>query len=487
MTPPGDEAGPRVARLLQQSLSLVLLCAWLSLLVQLRVLMGSHGLSPAAHWVEALSVAKIGFWAYPSWLRITGASDTIMFAGVWLGIALALFGTAGKFVRVGLFLQAPLYLGLTLAGGTFFHFQWDQLFVESAVLVALLPRDRRSSLALFLVRALLFKLYFESGIAKAESHLGDWWNGSAMTHYYETAPLPASLAYWMHTLPRGWHHLESWVTLGLELGLPCLFFVPKRRIRLVAALALTGFQILNWATANYGFFVPLAVVLHLSLVGERDVARLGDWLRRRLRRPTYQPENAHPRRSVTVALGVFAAAWLSASTVEALDDFAGLTGPLMPVRRLYLPFQLFNTYHLFGHITIDRIEPELQTTDDDITWTAHPLRYQPADPRGPLQRASPHQPRVAFQMWFYGLAPQRTPLWVRALVDHVCNEPATVESLFMAPLPPHPKAVRLVFWKSQFSTPDDRRATGMLWTRTLQDQTNPVICDTQNAAEAEGS
>src|SRR5256885_8382782 len=47
------------------------------------------------------------------------------------------------------------------------------------------------SFAHLLLRVLLFKLYFESGIAKWQSGLHDWHDGSAMTFYYETAPLPA--------------------------------------------------------------------------------------------------------------------------------------------------------------------------------------------------------------------------------------------------------------------------------------------------------
>ena len=54
----------------------------------------------------------------------------------------------------------------------------------------------------FLFRLVLFKLYFESGIAKWQSPLRDWQDGSAMTYYYETAPLPTWLA-WSRAPPAG--------------------------------------------------------------------------------------------------------------------------------------------------------------------------------------------------------------------------------------------------------------------------------------------
>src|SRR5207245_100008 len=118
-----------------------------------------------------------------------------------------------------------------------------------------------------LFRAVLFKLYFESGIAKWQSPLGDWQDGSAMTYYYETAPLPTALAWTAHNLPVWWHHFESRATLALELLVPLGIFGP-RRARLGAAAALTGFQLLNIASANYGFFCYLAAILHVFLLDD---------------------------------------------------------------------------------------------------------------------------------------------------------------------------------------------------------------------------
>src|SRR6185369_12204880 len=95
--------------------------------------------------------------------------------------------------------------------------------------------------------AVLWKIYAESGVAKWQSPLGDWLDGSAMTFYYETAPLPARFAWYAHQLPEGWHHLESWATLAIELVVPFAAFGP-RRFRLVAFAVLTGFQLINLAT-----------------------------------------------------------------------------------------------------------------------------------------------------------------------------------------------------------------------------------------------
>src|SRR6185503_5814511 len=150
-------------------------------------------------------------------------------------------------------LSTLLYLSYATACRVFLSFQWDNLLLECGVLAAFLPAHRPAPVAHLLFRVLLFKLYFESGIAKWQSPLHDWHDGSAMTYYYETAPLPTALAYYAHNLPVWWHHFESRAVLVIELVVPLAIFGP-RPARLTAAVALTFFQILNITTANYGFF-----------------------------------------------------------------------------------------------------------------------------------------------------------------------------------------------------------------------------------------
>jgi len=105
-------------------------------------------------------------------------------------------------------------------------------------------------------------------------------DGSAMTYYYETAPIPTAVGWFAHALPAGWHHFESWATLALELGVPFLVFL-WRPFRLAAAAAFSVFQLLNIATANYGFFAYLALTLNILLLDDADVEALtaGDRVR----------------------------------------------------------------------------------------------------------------------------------------------------------------------------------------------------------------
>ena len=161
-------------------LAICALAAWLSLLVQVKLLIGSEGLLPIAPLVRSYeAVDRALFPSFPSFL-VFFPSDTAIMAGAVLGVVLSLLALFGAAPRIAFALSAPLYLGYAVAGRELMSFQWDNLLVECLVLAAFVPRKRNSPGTHWVMRLLLFKVYFESGIAKAGSYLGDWFDGSAM-------------------------------------------------------------------------------------------------------------------------------------------------------------------------------------------------------------------------------------------------------------------------------------------------------------------
>jgi hypothetical protein len=486
-----------VGTLFAQGLAVVSLIAWASLGVQVQVLIGSRGLLPAAEFIESvrgrpdlsfLDVPTFAWWFH---------SDGALTAGIVLGVALSLGALFGIARRVCFALSTLLYLSYVAVTRDFLSFQWDNLLIECGFLAALLRTDAAAPAAHFLFRLVLFKLYFESGLAKWGSSLHDWHDGSAMTYYYETAPLPTWLAWTAHHLPVWWHHLESRATLVLELVVPFGIFGP-RRMRLFTLAAFTLFQIANAATANYGFFCYLAVVLGVFLLDDADVvaarARLARGARfvpgalRRLAARLTELRRALPRPALPALLQPRARRWvaIAGATLFALVSLADALvnfGEPIPALSFMTPvlernwrFHLVNTYHLFASITRERIEPEFQTLADgpveereadDAAWTAQHLRHKPGDVTRAPDFVAPHQPRVDFRLWFYGLAFQRRPpAYVSTLLERLCEDPQAVQPLFRAPLPPQPAAVRLVFWQYEFTSRAERRSTGTWWRRT---------------------
>lgn len=468
-------SGPAVARLFQRLLAVVFVIAWASLGVQVLELIGDRGLLPSAPFFAAVRGNGVAFTQLPSlfWL---GVDDTILRAGVWIGAVSALGALCGVYPRACFALSTLLYLSYATAARTFLSFQWDNLLLECGMLAVLLPSNRQARWVHVLFRLLLLKLYWESGIAKWQSHLGDWQDGSAMTYYFETAPLPTWVAWYAHALPASWHHLESRLVLALELILPIAIFGP-RRSRVFAAVVFTGFQLVNIATANYGFFTYLSIALNVFLLADGDASRLPTWVRGTARgldhhpHAAAQPRWAHP--SVAwIAWGGAVLAVLGYVGVSSADAWLQFgrppltwTATLERVRPVYAPWRLINTYHLFGHITRERIEPEFQTFDGN-EWQPLALHHKPGDVSRAPDFVAPHQPRLDFQLWFYGLDFQRgTPPYVATLVDRLCNDPAAVRELFRTPLPLTPEAVRIVFWEYRFTTAQERHETGNWWKR----------------------
>jgi lipase maturation factor 1 len=487
----GEAREPHVGRLFRRLLAATFVIAWLSLGSQVRLLIGQRGLLPLASFVALLQDQHAGLGDAPT-LLFWGASDAALLAGVALGLALSLLALVAPtrsartdaMGRGALLASTLLYLSFTIAGQTFLSFQWDNLILECGIFAAFLDGRRRRAWVYVLYRLILFKLYFESGLAKCESHLGDWFDGSAMTFYYETAPIPTRLAWYAHALPVWWHHFESRATLVLELVLPAAVFVPWRRARLVVAALLTAFQIVNAATANYGFFCYLSVALHVFFLDDDDVARAGAWLRRKLHRAPRAAWTAPPEPGPRLAgaRAAIAATVLAVFALVSLDEGMATFAWRIPsdeldtVRELYTPLRLINTYHLFAHITRERVEPTFETFDG-ATWTERDLWDKPGDPTRAPPLVAPHQPRVDFQLWFYGLSFRRgAPAYVHAIVDKLCRDPEALAPLFVRPLPDLARAVRVRFYRYRFTTPAERRATGAWWQRTLVDQTGPIHC-----------
>jgi hypothetical protein len=503
-------SGARAGDLYRRVLALIFIVAWLSLGDQVRLLMGARGLMPLRDFIEAArDQGQLTFADFPTIFWWT-QSDAVLVAGIVAGVMLALGALVGFWPRVCFALSTALYLSYAVAGRTFLSFQWDNLLLECGLLAVFLPARRAAPLTHFLFRVVLFKLYFESGIAKWQSPLHDWQDGSAMAIYYETAPLPTWVAWWAHNLPLGWHHFESWAVLALELIVPFAIFA-TRPFRLTAALLLTWFQLCNIATANYGFFCYLALALHIFLFDERDIerasasmitvraGRAAAWLADRLpaalagrlRARTAAAAPAIDRGPALGAVGqgglAALAAWLGVagflvvSFIQALFHFTQ-PGPglarFQPVMQLSQSWRVINTYHLFAAITRERVEPQFETSvDHGHSWVAHDLWHKPGDPARAPDFIAPHQPRVDFQLWFYGLDHRhREPAYVATLVGRLCEDPSAVAALFRAPLPAAPDAVRIAYWRQHFTSPAEKRATGAWWRRESIGTTRAIPC-----------
>ena len=92
---------------------------------------------------------------------------------------------------------------------------------------------------------------------------------------------------------------------------------------------------------------------------------------------------------------------------------------------------------------------------------------------------APHQPRVDFRLWFYGLGyHQDTPRFVVTLLSRLCRDPDAVDSLFVGAPVQAPDAVRMVFWRYHFTSRSavPGAEVGTWWSRELVDATSSLPC-----------
>ena len=204
-------------------IGLCYLFAFASLGSQVRGLIGSDGVMPAAAMLSSAK-AQLGasrFWLFPTvaWLS---ASDTALAAYCWLG-GLASLGMIGG-VAAGpcALLCWILYLSLSAVGADFMSFQWDVLLLEAGLISCFLApwsmSSRRTAApsrgALWLLRLLLLKLMLQSGLVKIFSGDNVWRDLTALTYHYWTQPLPTPLSWWFSLMPL-WAHKVTCLFLFL--------------------------------------------------------------------------------------------------------------------------------------------------------------------------------------------------------------------------------------------------------------------------------
>lgn len=544
-SPPPDAPGLPARRLARRLalglLGVVHIAAFTSFAVQFPGLVGEQGIQPAADWL-----ARVGpildareqsrFFTVPTLGWLLGARDAALAAISWTGAALGLLLVLGLAPRLVLALAGLLYLSLFTLGGPFLSFQWDILLIEATALAivyappGLRPRPdtpEPTAAGVWLMRALLFKLLFMSGVVKLTSGDPTWQDLTALDHHFHTQPIPHFAAWyaaqspdWIRAAgvlanhfaelfapwlilfnPRGWR-LAAWLAIAalllcwgaydlgaLHIALAALAAAllggrPRDGARLPAAIITLALMASIAATGNYGFFQLLTLALAATLLDDTTLRRaLPARLRDRL------PQTPGPRAPLWDRRLTFAAAAvlipasalvmttrLAAAPIRRAitADEPGLTGSALraladttdTLLRPLRPFALVNGYGLFATMTTTRDELIIEGTADGHRWQHYPLPYKPDAPDDPLRIAGLHMPRLDWQLWFAALRPRCTQSdWTIALVRRLLEGSPPVRALFDDPpfADAPPRAIRIRRVDARFTTPTERAATGAEW------------------------
>ena len=455
-------------------LAIVYFTAFVSFAVQALGLIGSEGILPLSNYIDAVdqSYGVEKFWLLPTlfWLD---TSDLAIQSVAWSGAVISLLLLFNVFPTISLVILYGLYLSLFSGGQVFMSFQWDTLLQECGFLAIFLRAW--PNLFTWLFRWLLFRFMVQSGLVKLLSGDPSWQQLTALQFHFESQPLPTALAWYAHRLPEAMSQAGVVFTFIAELMIPLLILMP-RNPRLLAAIFIVLFELMIFATGSYNFFNILTIAMCLLLLDDQLIVRCRHFL------PSFmlpvveqaiqktRTGKAAPRWRM-VALGFIAAILLGQSALLLVNT--GNRSGLSEMTRHFLtwssPFHIVNSYGLFAVMTKGRPEVIIEGSTNGIDWLAYELPYKPgAIDRAPVW-ATPHQPRLDWQLWFAALAPARQNPWLQGLMVGLLTGSKPVLGLFENnPFPSAPpRFVRAQLYQYRFSTFDEREETGAWWHREL--------------------
>ncbi len=479
-----------------RALGLIYFSAFFALLFQVKGLIGTQGILPAAEYLEGgRGLGAMRFWYAPTLLWFN-SGDHMLMALMWVGLVASVLLVLNVWPRGMLVACFLCFLSFVGAAQDFSGYQSDGMLLEAGFISLFLAPPglwpglgaKRPPMraAIFLLLWEWFRIYFESGAVKLLSGDPTWRNLTAMYEYYQNGPLPTWIGWYLQHLPWWFHKATAGLTLGMELVLVWLAFV-GRRARIVCFFIVTAWQIGVIATANYAFLNYLVLVLAVLLLDDDFLRRFvpGRW------RPVRITEDAEEERehgevsesaaegvrafrwpgllhSAGVGVAAIALTWVAYATTAEMVWMFWREAPLpkAPVAALE-PFRIANQYGLFAVMTPHRYEIEFQGSNDGVNWTAYPFRYKPQDVRERPGIYAPYQPRFDWNSWFASLGTWMQNPMVPRTEELLLENDRDVLGLFRddpfngTP----PKYMRAVLWQYWFSTAQEKREQGVWWTR----------------------
>ena len=442
----GPPRSYRITRwMILRLLGVVYLAAFFGVVRQGLPLLGSHGLTPIATYLDNLRAEGLGFVDVPT-LFWANSSDVAIMAVAWIGVALAILVVLGVSNLPILLALWVLYGSIERVGQTWFSFGWEIQILETTLIAAFLapPLDIRPlsarpppTTAIVLMRWLTFRIMLGAGLIKLR---GDhcWSTLTCLDSHFETQPIPNPLSPWFHHLPHWAHAIGVVFNHFVELIAPWFVFGP-RRARIVAGVAMVGFQGFLIVSGNLAFLNWLTLVPVLACFDDDFwlwivPGRLATWLRARFTiadsAGRFEPSRGH--RYAAYAFAVLVA-------FKSVAVVANLASSHQAMNRSYDRLELVNTYGAFGTVGTVRHELVIEgsqegTADEPPTnanaWHEYQLPCKPGDVNRRPCILGPYHLRLDWLIWFAAMddEPGETP-WMIHLVWKLLDGDATVRQL----------------------------------------------------------
>ncbi len=474
--------------LVLRAVGIVYIYVFAGILREGQALVGPHGIAPLGEFFEKLHQNFPNF--VEAFIRVPGlfwlgqGGGLVSFLS-WAGLIAAVALVLNLWPRMALFVCWAIFVSFVATWRVFSAAQLDRLMLETALLcIPFAPAGYRPGLgtaspprpiAVLMVRWLLFRVMFESGLVKLTAGDPHWRNFTAMDVMYETSPFPTLFGYIDHSLPRAYHVFEIVLTFLAELVAPVVAVFGGRRGRWFAFWAWLAFQVGIQLTSNFGWLNTASIGLGFLLLDDQMLIAAAEKLRLR-KLGTFLASRAVQS---TRAIGAFRlyglrlALWIHFYvTLLFLAKACGVmvdnlpSALTWPVHQLW-EFRSANGYYLYAIFDPVRYQVEFEGSNDGgQTWRTYPFRYIPQREDRISPFIAPWFPRFEATVQILGWGGKKSPL-MPAVAAHLLARNPDVMRLFESdPFPDRPPTlIRMRGYRLKFTAPATHARTGLYWHR----------------------
>ncbi len=448
--------------LILRLLGLVYVFAFLGLIFQGPALLGSHGLTPVATYVDLLRGDGSSFIDVPS-LFMWDASDGALQGWAIVGLILSLACLVGYANLPSLLLLWFIYGSYQRVGQLWFSFGWEIQILETTLLAAFLahPWDPRPlaarqppAVSIVLWRWMAFRIMLGAGLIKLR---GDacWTDLTCLDWHFETQPIPNPLSPLFHGMPHWVLAIGVAFNHVVEVIAPFCVFGP-RRVRLVAGVLMAAFQLVLIASGNLAFLNWLTLVPILACFDDQALLRV---MPRRLRAWVEARLGQGPAgKGHTWAVRVFAVLVVIKSWAVVDNLFFAKR---QAMNRAFDRLSLVNAYGAFGTVGSERYELVIEGTlaqtpgAPDAEWRAYELPCKPGDVSRRPCTLGPYHRRLDWLIWFAAMYDKLHDPWLVHLAYKLLDGDRTIRELVIDPFAGTPpnwvRIQRYRYWMQPYS------------------------------------
>ena len=465
-------------------------------------LVGPKGIAPMAGLMTQLRDAHdsllVAIIKAPTlfWLN---ASPGMVVAIQWLGLAAAVALVLNLWPRLALFACWVSLLSFARGWVVFSEPQVDWLMLEVALLcIPFAPTGLRPGLgekspprpiAVFMMRWLLFRVMFESGLAKLMSGDPHWRNFTAMDILYETAPCPTILGYLNHQMPHLWHVGEWGLTFAGEIFAPLAAMFLGRRGRWFAFWSWLALQAGIQLTCNFGWLNTASIGLGLLLFDDQMLAGAAKRLRldwpARLLADRASKQIVPPRAAAWRRYGLATALWVHFYlSIIVFWDVTQIAKPAVveavatPLKYAFDGLGSVNAFKLYSRFDPFHCVAEfVGSNDGGQTWRAYEFRYFPQQLDRIPPFLAPRFPRFEATLQILVATRTEPTAFYGIVAGHLLAQNPEVLRLFANnPFPDRPpQMIRMPGYQYKFTDYATYKRTGHHWERTYLGEYMPMM------------